>query len=152
MKVSEQEESTAWITVASFNEPAPADGLTQLLRRDGVDARVQDERKLQKNWFLVERTRAGVHVLVPELAYDRALHLLETNTAAETCLRQAVHCPSCGSARVQFPQMTRKNLLPTLVAQALVLTGIMKQEYFCETCHYTWRPGKERAAKKDLSY
>jgi hypothetical protein len=34
--------------------------------------------------------------------------------------------------------------LPTLVAQVLVLTGFMEQEYFCETCHYTWRPGARR--------
>ncbi|HXJ55655.1 MAG TPA: hypothetical protein VNU68_03230 [Verrucomicrobiae bacterium] len=136
---------SAWITVASFHTLAAAQGLTQFLRGEGIAAEVQDERRLQKRWFFVRNPRAGVHVRVPEPAYHYAQNCLQMDpTTAERCLRQAVHCPSCGSSRVQFPQMTRKNILPTLVAQVLMLTGFMEQEYFCEACHYTWRPGARR--------
>jgi rubredoxin len=145
MKTPEPHVSTAWITLASFHDPAAARELTDFLREEGIDARVQDERRLQKNWFLVGRTKAGVHVRLPEPSFNYAQNCLEMNPAvAERCLRKAVRCPSCGSPRVHFPQMTRKNVLPTLVAQALVLVGLMKLEYFCEACNYTWRPPTPR--------
>jgi len=134
--------SSAWINVATFDDPEDAQELSRLLRRESVDAQVQDERRLQRNWFLTKRNRAGVHVQVPEPSFTFARHFLERNEAVRHLIQNAVHCPSCGSPRVHFPQMTRKNLLPTLVAQLLVPFGVMRQEYYCEACQYTWKPGE----------
>jgi hypothetical protein len=136
--------SSAWINVATFDRPEDADELCRLLRKESVDAQVQDERRLQKNWFLTKRSRAGIHVRVPEPSFAFARDYLERSGTAHHLAQCAVHCPSCGSPRVHFPQMTRKNLLPTLVAQLLVLVGVIRQEYYCEACQYTWKPGESR--------
>jgi hypothetical protein len=34
--------------------------------------------------------------------------------------------------------MTRKNALPTLVAQVAVALRLARHECYCESCHYTW--------------
>jgi hypothetical protein len=132
--------SNVWITLATFDRPEEGEEFSQFLREEGIPAQVQDERRLQELWFL-SRPVAGVHVRVPESSFEFAQKLLEINPAAARFLRRAIHCPSCNSVRVHYPQMTRKNILPTLVAQFLVLLGVMKREYYCEACHYTWGPG-----------
>jgi len=146
MKNQEPHVSTAWINVASFDNPDEAIGLSHVLRDEGIDARVQDERTLQKSWFLTRPSRAGVHVCVPEPSFAFAQNYMEISPLVERFVRRAAHCPSCHSARVQFPQMTRKNILPTVVAQVLVLLRVMKHEYYCEACHYTWQPGEASPA------
>jgi hypothetical protein len=123
MKTPEPHVSTAWINVASFDNPDEAIGLSMVLRDEGIDARVQDERTLQRIWFLTRPSRAGLHVCVPEHSFAFAQSYMEVSPVAERFLRRALHCPSCHSARVHFPQMTRKNVLPTLVAQLLVFFG-----------------------------
>lgn len=133
--------STALINVASFDHPDDALGLSQLIQAEGIDSVVKDERTLQRRWFLTHSSTAGIHVCVPEPSLASAESVLKLNPLAERFLRQAPHCPSCRSTRIHFPQMTRKNVLPTLVAHVLVLLGVMRQEYYCEACHYTWLPG-----------
>jgi len=135
--------SNVWITLATFDRPEEAGEFSQFLREEGITAQVQDERVLQKSWFL-SRPLAGVHVRVPESSFGFAQNHLETSPAAARFLRAAIHCPSCNSVRVHYPQMTRKNFLPTLVAQFLVLLGVMQREYYCEACHYTWSPEKKQ--------
>lgn len=141
--IGEPHVSSAWINLATFNDPEDAHALCRLLRRESVEAQVQDERRLQRNWFLTRRARAGIHVRVPEPSFAYASDLIERSNAARDIVRFAVHCPSCRSPRVHFPQMTRKNLLPTLMAQLLVLVGVMRQEYYCEACQYTWSPRED---------
>jgi hypothetical protein len=131
--------SNVWVNLATFNRPEEAQGFTQFLNKEGIEAQVQDERTLQKSWFWT-RPVAGIHVRVPEASFEYAQNCLGINPAATRFLRRAVHCPSCNSVRVHYPQMTRKNVLPTLVAQLLVLLGVMKRECYCEACHYTWVP------------
>ena len=140
--------STAWINVATVDEPDKAIAFLQFLREEGIDAQVHDERRLQRNWFLTRTEKAGVHVRVPEPSFEFTQNLLEISSKAQSFLRLAVRCPSCNSARVQVPQMTRKNVLPTLVAQMLVLFGVMRQECYCEACQYTWRPGESPFATR----
>ena len=127
------------MTLASFNDPKHADALAQLLRNGGFAVEVQDERNLQKAWFR-SRRYAGLHVCVSETVYPEAQEYLASHSTADDLLRHAVRCPSCGASRIQYPAMTRKNILPTLVAQMLVLVGFSKRECYCEACHYTWRP------------
>lgn len=123
--------------MATFDRPEEAQEFGQFLREEGITAQVQDERVLQRSWFL-SRPVAGIHVRVPESSFEYAQNYLETNPVAAGFLGRAIHCPSCNSVRVHYPQMTRKNILPTLVAQFLVLLGVIRREYYCEACHYTW--------------
>jgi len=143
-KTVEHHYPTAWMNVASFDHPDDAENLARVLNKHGIDARVQDERRLQKNWFLVRRCVAGIHVRVPETIFAYTEQYLEKHSSARQWLDAAVHCPACHSTRIQFPQMPRENVLPTLVAQCLVLVGLMKQAYCCEACQYTWVPAKRR--------
>lgn len=142
MQARQPHVSTNWINVATFDEPDKAVAFRQFLREEGIDAQVHDERHLQRIWFLSQTEKAGVHVRVPEPSFEFTQNFLEMSPKARSFLRLAVRCPSCKSARVQFRQMTRNNVLPTLVAQMLVLFGVMRQECYCEDCHRTWRPGE----------
>ena len=135
-----------WATLAAFDDEAGAEPLHQLLRGEGFESRIADERKLQRLWFLAQ-PQAGVHVQVAEDRFPAAKDTLVNSPRGEAVLRDAIRCPSCNSSRVQYPQMTRKFILPTLVAQLLVLFGLIRRECYCEDCQYTWvRERKPEAA------
>jgi hypothetical protein len=125
------------INIATFDELADAEVLKAILINDGIDAWVQDERRLQRYWFAAT-PQAGIHLRVPESLIERAQQRLRTNSNAAIVLQRAVRCPSCWSYRVEYPAMTRKNALPTVVAQVAVALRLMKHECYCENCHYTW--------------
>ncbi len=122
------------VCLATFDRLLDAQALHSFLESEGVAAEIHDEQKLQRRWFLV-LPKAGVHVRVPLESLARARELL--NSRADVCLR-AIRCPSCGSSRVQYPAMTRRNILPVLIAQLLVLLRIAEREHYCEDCHYAW--------------
>jgi len=124
--------------VATFDRPIPAEGLASFPNRHGVEASIQDERKLQRFWFWTA-PRAGIHVLVQAGQVPRTYDLLGA-PSGKSLLKDAVRCPFCGSPRVSYPAMTRKNLLPTIAAQVMSALRLMGREYYCEGCQYTWEP------------
>jgi hypothetical protein len=126
-----------WATIAAFDNRPAAQAFCDFLQTEGFDSRIADERKVQRFWFFAAQ-QAGVHVEVPEDNFAAVREALDNNPRADSVLRDAIRCPSCHSSRVQYPQMTRKFILPTLVAQALVLFGVMRHECYCEDCHNTW--------------
>ena len=128
----------AWVDVATFGRPNDAKAVQALLQREGLETQVHDERKLQSLWFLASH-HAGVHVQVPKEDFERAKQCLDAVPGA-----RMIRCPSCHSSRVQYPAMTRKNLLPTVVAQMMILLRLTKREYYCEDCHYTWVNNRSR--------
>jgi hypothetical protein len=116
------------------------------LKQAGIEAWVQDERRLQRFWFIAP-PQAGLHVRVPEDRFEDTEEYLKTHLHRAALLSKAVQCPSCGSYRIEYPAMTRKNLLPTLVAQIAVGLGLQKHQCYCEACHYEWvrsSPGNAR--------
>jgi hypothetical protein len=125
------------VNIATFDELADAEVLKTILINDGIDAWVQDERRLQRYWFAAA-PQAGIHLRVPEAMLEHAQQRLRTNSNAAIVLQRAVRCPSCWSYRIEYPAMTRKNALPTLVAQVAVALRFLKHECYCENCHYTW--------------
>jgi len=102
-----------------------------------MEAWVHDERRLQRYWFATP-PQASTHVRVPEVFTELAQERLEKNPRAAGVMSKAVRCPSCQSCRVEYPAMTRKNVLPTLVAQVGVVLRFVKHRCYCENCHYTW--------------
>jgi hypothetical protein len=125
-----------FVTVLTFDDPAEAQTLKQCLESAGVSARVLDERWQQRYRFLSEEV-AGVHVQVERDSFERARQLLVEWEASEAGLKKAVHCPQCGSSRVEFPQATRKFLTPTLLSLLFALR-LCEKRFYCEDCHYTW--------------
>jgi len=124
------------ITVATFNETDPAERLATRLRESGFAASVYDESDEQK-WKLFNlRPRAHLRVRVPTDEQAGAFAQI-TAWKDDPLLAEAVHCPDCGSSRVEFPQFSRRTIMGALPA-ALAATGVIDQEFYCESCHFTW--------------
>ncbi len=124
------------ITVATFNEREPADATAARLREAGFSADVYDESNEQK-WKLFNlKPRAHLRVRVHTSEETRALDQL-AQWKGDAVLEQAVHCPECGSSRIEFPQFSRRTIMGALPA-ALAATGVIEQQFFCESCNFTW--------------
>jgi hypothetical protein len=125
------------ITVATFNEREPAEHIATRLRGAGLSAEVYDESQEQKWKFLNFKPRAHMRVRVHSTEESRAQALLDEWKGTLTELSQAIHCPECGSSRIEFPQFSRRTLMGALPAVVANL-GVIAQEYYCEACHFTW--------------
>jgi hypothetical protein len=131
------------ITVATFNERAPADKIAARFREAGLAAEVYDESNEQK-WKLWNlHPRAHMRVRVHSTEENRAQALLDEWQSTEPALAHLLKCPECGSSRIEFPQFSRRTIMGALPA-ALAATGVIAREYYCESCHFTW-PDETRA-------
>ncbi len=131
------------ITVATFNERESADAVATRLRDAGLSAEVYDESEEQK-WKLFNlNPRAHMRVRVHTSEETRALETMKT-WDGDAALAQAIQCPACGSSRIEFPQFSRRTIMGAFPA-ALAATGLIEQEFYCESCHFTWpaEPPKE---------
>lgn len=130
------------ITIATFDDPSAAEKLKGRFLQEGLAAELQDDRKLQKLWFL-SRPHAFIQVKVPNENYERAEKLYrDLDAANDPVVCAAIRCPQCRSSRIQYPQMTRHFILPTLVAHLTTLLGF-KQSFYCQSCQNTWE-GNEK--------
>ncbi len=128
------------ITVATFNERESADAIAARLRDAGFSADVYDESSEQK-WKLFNlKPRAHLRVRVHMHEEVGAIEKLKSWNG-DPDLARAVQCPACGSSRIEFPQFSRRTIMGALPA-ALAATGMIQQEFFCESCHFTW-PAEE---------
>ena len=128
------------ITVVTFNEREPADQIASRLREAGFSAEVYDESSEQK-WKLFNlEPRAHLRVRVHTSEEAGAIAKLGQWTD-DPAMAHAVHCPECGSSRIEFPQFSRRTIMGALPA-ALAATGVIDKTFYCEACHYTW-PAEE---------
>lgn len=133
------------ITIATFNTGAAAEKVRQRLNDQGIQARVNNQRLLQRIWFLA-KPYSAYHLEVPETELARADAALGALQDEEHALSEAIRCPKCASLKIEYPQMTRKFVLPTLIAHGLVFLGFMQHKFYCTECHQTWsRPTKAGA-------
>jgi hypothetical protein len=123
-----------FVDVAAFHRPSHADSFKSDLAAAGMEPRLKDERKLQRFWFMAPQ-KAGLHVQVPGKFHEQAEKMLEERRHHA---EKAIHCPSCGSSRVQYPALTRKNILPAFAGWILAVLHLTQHKYYCEDCHYTW--------------
>ena len=124
------------VTEATFNEVEDAEPLQKRLEAAGIRAEIQDERKLQKYWFMSDAL-AGVHLRVDRSQFEEASRLLREWDASEGVLKHAILCPACNSSRVEFPQFTRKFVSPGFYA-VLCALHLFERRFYCEDCHFTW--------------
>jgi len=113
--------------------------LERRFREAGVEVRVDDESAIQHARFLAPKPMAHIKVEVAKPDMDRARKLL-AEWESQGALRDAVHCPECRSARVQYPQFTRNFLLPNVLAAVLWKLRLAPAEFYCEECQFTWPP------------
>lgn len=137
MKSDQTHSSRAGANVATFDHLPNAEALSAFLIAHGIHAHVHDERRLQRWWFMA-KPGAGLHVRVPQEELPLAERFLRVYPDAQRLLASAIHCPDCESCQVQYPAITRKNILPAIVAQTAVLFGLMDHECYCEKCQFTW--------------
>src|SRR5438552_8514204 len=122
--------------ILTFNELDEATPIVQRLAEEGIHAEVQDQRNIQKYWFISEPL-AGIRVRVDKKDYEKTKNLLDQWDGSEPCLAHAIHCPECGSSEIEYPQFTRKFVTPTFYA-LLCKLGLFETEFYCTHCHYTW--------------
>lgn len=151
------------VTVMTFNERPDADAIQHRLTEAGVPSQVIDERRQQRYRFWAEEI-AGIHIQVSRGDFERARNLFQQWRQSGQPDDKAVHCPQCNSSRVEFPQVTRKFLMPMTYA-FLCAIGVCEKRFYCEDCHFTWplrakvdpptdllgwpiRPQKEKAGVK----
>jgi hypothetical protein len=119
--------------VATFNDRDHAEPVLRRLAGAGLHGSVRDETRWQTA-HLADRL-ASVKIEVPESEFEAARAQLRE---CEPCqLEQSVCCPECGSPDVDYPQVTRKFILPSLHAIFYKL-GILEKEFYCNTCQATW--------------
>ncbi len=136
------------VTVLTFNDMEEALPLKQRLEQAGICAEIQDDDEVQKLWFMSHPV-ASVHVKVPEAEEEHARHLLKEWDAREGILRHAIHCPECGSPRVQYPQFTHK-IAASWIGGLLCALGLMERKFYCKDCHYTWPVAVKVPPAQDL--
>ena len=124
------------VTVATFNEQSKAEPLKQRLEKTGIHAGIFDESRYEWSWF-VTKPLAGIRLKVHKHDFDEARQRIREWDRAEGILRDAVCCPQCGASRIEYPQFTRKFLLPNLVGVASLL-HMFDKEFYCQDCEYTW--------------
>jgi len=124
------------VPLATFHELEPAQRLQQRLLEAGIPATINDESKLERYWFM-SAPLAAIHIEVSQPDYLHARGVIAGWDKSDNILREAVRCPDCRSSRVEYPQLTRKFLTPTLLRLFMYLR-IVSPEFYCLDCHFTW--------------
>jgi hypothetical protein len=128
------------IRLALFSDRVAAEPIREHLSQAGVPAIIHDEPWLTWLWF-VSNHHAGARLEVPAPFFEVAEKLLLACDARGDLLT-AVHCPECGSLRVDFPQFTEKSFTTNLAFGLLAGVGLLEKDFYCEHCHFMWpKPG-----------
>jgi transposase-like protein len=131
------------VTIATFNEPAKAKDLKARFHQAGLRADIHNEGPLQQVGFM-SKPQANAKVMVEDNDFERAQSLMVEWEATDPVIASAlIRCPQCGSSRIEYPQMTRKFMIPALVA-VLCALKIIPKEFYCQDCHFTWSNEQER--------
>jgi len=125
----------SWFNMAVFENRTDGGVLKNFLREAGFNARTYDD-KLLRYFLFLRPPRVTFRVQVGKGDFEKALKLLDAKPPA--IVDRALHCPSCGSLQVNYPQMTRKFLLPTVLLHLGIIFRIVEHECYCEHCHYIW--------------
>ncbi len=131
-----------WVNVAFFENINDGRILETFLRDKGVDVRTFNDKFLQNFLFLCP-PHVTFRVQVRRDHFQQAVQAMDE--AHPPILEKAIHCPSCGSLRVNYPQMTRKFFLPTVALHLGIIFRIIAHECYCENCHLTWNLSPDAA-------
>ncbi len=134
-----------WGNVAIFENASDGKTLETALKDRGFETRTYNDKLLQCVLFLCP-PHATIRVQVRGNDFKRATCCLDHEPATSVLLRRAIRCPSCGSLRVQYPQMTRRFLLPTLFLHLGIIFRVIAHEAYCENCHWLWSLSKKRVS------
>jgi hypothetical protein len=123
------------VDVAVFENINDGRILETMLRDKEMEARTYHNKWFHAFLFL-RQPHITWRVQVRHDDFLKAGSLLESSHPP--ILEKAVHCPSCGSLHVNYPQMTRKFFLPTVALHLGIIFRLIGHECYCEHCHLTW--------------
>jgi hypothetical protein len=140
-----------WLDVAVFEDANAAQVVKSFLTSKGLEARSYDD-KLFRYFLFLRPPRVTLRVQVRKNQFKEANNFLDAN--APDTLERAIHCPSCGSLRVSYPQMTRKFILPTIMLHLGIIFRVIDHECYCDHCHCIWTlpTEKVRAVPRPASH
>ena len=124
-----------WADVAVFEDINASRTLETFLRAKGLETRTYDDRIFRRFLFL-RPPEVTYRVQVRESYLKSADECMAADTPA--LVQQALHCPSCGSLHVSYPQMTRKFMLPTVMLHLGILFRVVAHQCYCNNCHFMW--------------
>ena len=124
------------VTIATFNETGKAKRLKERLQQAGLRADIHNEGHLQKVAFM-SKPQANVKVQVEDNDFERAQQLMVEWEASDPEIGSAIRCPQCKSPRIEYPQLTRKFIIPS-IASVFFALRIFQKEFYCQDCHFTW--------------
>jgi hypothetical protein len=135
------------VLLATFQELEPAQQLQTRLKSAGITSTIQDDSRLQRMWF-IHTPIAPYHVEVLREDFENASRTIRQWSDTGQEIKGALCCPSCHSLRVEFPQITRKFVLPS-IGSLLMAIGLVPREFYCVDCQYTWPPVIHRNTPED---
>src|SRR2546430_17425108 len=104
------------VTIATFNEPAKARQLKRRFQDVGLQADAHNEAPLQQVGFM-SRPQANAKVMVEDTDFERAQNLMVEWEATDPDISAAlVRCQQCSSSNIEYQQMTRKLMSPSLLS------------------------------------
>ena len=137
-----------WVNLAIFKHESEARALEECLKQHGFEVRTRNDRKVQVLWYL-SPPRATFRVQVCAKNAAAAEEFVETDHAAGLLAHRAIHCPSCKSLKVEYPQMTRRFVTPTLLLDLGIIFHIIDHHAYCEECQYAWPLKRHRHVAKE---
>jgi hypothetical protein len=96
-------------------------------------------------YFYFWPLHATYRVQVRHDQFEAAMQMI--NAIHPPVLEKAMHCPACGSLHINYPQMTRKFFLPTLLLHLGIIFRIIDHEGYCEHCHIIWNLSRDTSHK-----
>jgi len=138
------------VTILTFEEAEHAQAVCQQLEQAGLHPVVDDESKRQKRW-MVSEPHASYHILVDKKEHARAEQILdEWGQAHAEILREALHCPECGSSEIEYPQYNRKFKLEPAVVAMLAKVGLVEKRFYCRHCQFMWALSEKVDGPRDI--
>ena len=123
--------------VAVFENFDDGKALENFLTRHRLESRTYDD-KLFRYFLFLRPPRVTYRVQVRRNAFRAATELIGGEPEAAAILQRSIHCPSCGSLHISYPQMTRKFILPTMILHLGIIFRVIDHQCYCDHCHYIW--------------
>jgi transposase-like protein len=98
----------------------------------------------------VKNHEACVTVDVDKRDYDKVCDLVRDWERGNGMMQNAVHCPQCGSPRIEYPQYTKKFVTPSFHLGLGIALGIIPKEFYCTECQYTWPSEMKADVERDI--
>ena len=122
--------------------------LEKFLTGHRLESKTYDD-KLFRYFLFLRPPRVTYRVQVRGNAFRAAVELMQINAPA--VLERALRCPSCGSLQVNYPQMTRKFILPTVMLHLGIIFRVIGHQCYCEHCHAMWNLNEPNAVIHETS-